>query len=155
MKAYLTSVFAASVLLSLAQFVLPKGKNRSAASFVLSVAAVVCFVYPALSIFSNKELVVSFDFQNREQSQDENIETLLENSKKELFERAIVSALREENIICERAEVEICQNKIKKASVYLSNLVIDEKFEHINISVITDYVAERLGLEREIVTVYG
>ena len=51
--------------------------------------------------------------------------------------------------------VEICNKEIEKTEVYLSNLVFDEKNAHININVIADYVAEKIGVDRSKVVVYG
>ena len=42
-----------------------------------------------------------------------------------------------------------------KTEIYLSNPVMSGESEHININVITDYIANLLGLQREILTVYG
>ena len=82
---------------------------------------------------------------------NEYVDSKLEN----YYESAFISLLKDNDLICEKVNVEICNKEIEKTEVYLSNLVFDEKNAHININVIADYVAEKIGVDRSKVVVYG
>ena len=82
---------------------------------------------------------------------NEYVDSELEN----YYESAFISLLKDNDLICEKVNVEICNKEIEKTEVYLSNLVFDEKNAHININVIADYVAEKIGVDRSKVVVYG
>lgn len=153
MKTYLISLFIIVVLISVVQIILPKGKITSAATCVLSFAMALCFI--------NALGGISFDFvgfnskgETTEKSTsvfNEYVDSKLEN----YYESAFISLLKDNDLICEKVNVEICNKEIEKTEVYLSNLVFDEKNAHININVIADYVAEKIGVDRGKVVVYG
>ena len=153
MKTYLISLFIIVVLISVVQIILPKGKITSAATCVLSFAMALCFI--------NALGGISFDFvgfnikgETTEKSTsvfNEYVDSKLEN----YYESAFISLLKDNDLICEKVNVEICNKEIEKTEVYLSNLVFDEKNAHININVIADYVAEKIGVDRSKVVVYG
>lgn len=152
MKTYLISLFIIVVLISVVQIILPKGKITSAATCVLSFAMALCFI--------NAIGGISFDFDSYSKSEateksmavfNEYVDSNLE----KYYESAFVSVLKDNDLICEKVNVEICNKEIEKTEVYLSNLVFDEKNAHININVIADYVAEKIGVDRSKVVVYG
>lgn len=153
MKTYLISLLVTVVLISVVQMILPRGKTAAVATGVLSVAMVLCFLKPASSL--------SFDFSERgeaDSAYEKNVSSfnlLTDKYLKKYYESAFSDVLKRNDLICDKVIVEICDKKIIRAEIYLSNMVIDENYEHININVITDYVAETLGVEREILTVYG
>lgn len=153
MKTYLISLLVTVVLISVVQMILPRGKTAAVATGVLSVAMVLCFLKPAGSL--------SFDFSGRgeaDSAYEKNVSSfnlLTDKYLKKYYESAFSDVLKRNDLICDKVIVEICDKKIIRAEIYLSNMVIDENYEHININVITDYVAETLGVEREILTVYG
>lgn len=153
MKTYLISLLVTVVLISVVQMILPRGKTAAVATGVLSVAMVLCFLKPASSL--------SFDFSERgeaDSAYEKNVSSfnlLTDKYLKKYYESAFSDVLKRNDLICDKVIVEICDKKIIRAEIYLSNMVIDENYEHININVITDYVAETLGIEREILTVYG
>lgn len=153
MKTYLISLFIIVVLISVVQIILPKGKITAAATCVLSFAMVSCFIKTLGGL--------SFDFidYNDESGAAEKTATVfneyVDSSLEKYYESAFISVLNDNDLVCEKVNVEICNKEIKKTEVYLSNLVIDEKNEHININVITDYVAEKIGVDRNKVVVYG
>lgn len=153
MKTYLISLLVTVVLISLVQMILPKGKTASAATGVLSVAMILCFLKPTGSL--------SFDFSKAEENSAAyeksvtSFNLLADKYLKKYYESAFSDVLKKNDLVCDKIIVEISDKKIVKAEIYLSNPVIDENYEHININVITDYVAETLGIEREILTVYG
>ena len=111
------------ILISLAQIILPKGKISVAATGILSIVIIFCFLKPLNTL--------SFDVGTREEQTNINSCGVLSDF------------------------VEICDKKLTKTEIYLSNPVMSDESEHININVITDYIANLLGLQREILTVYG
>lgn len=153
MKTYLISLFIIVVLISVVQIILPKGKITSAATCVLSFAMALCFIN-ALGGISFDFVGFNFKGETTEKSTsifNEYVDSKLEN----YYESAFISLLKDNDLICEKVNVEICNKEIEKTEVYLSNLVFDEKNAHININVIADYVAEKIGVDRGKVVVYG
>ena len=153
MKTYLISLFIIVVLISVVQIILPKGKITSAATCVLSFAMALCFIN-ALGGISSDFVGFNFKGETTEKSTsvfNEYVDSKLEN----YYESAFISLLKDNDLICEKVNVEICNKEIEKTEVYLSNLVFDEKNAHININVIADYVAEKIGVDRSKVVVYG
>ena len=149
MKEYFITVFITVVVISLIQILLPKGKISKAATCVLSVVITFCFfnvakLFPLENIFDLTEAAT--DCGNLDEYVDKNL--------KEYYECAFFTVMKENDLICERVYVEICDKKLTKIEIYLSNLVIDGDNEHINNNVITDYVAAALGVDKEILTVY-
>ena len=154
MKEYVLFSFLSVALFTLVKIFLPKGKINSAATFVISAAMFLCLLKPALALFSSDITKNPFG-KSAEFSEATEITNYLDSKTEEYYEKAYYEALKRDNLICEKVNVEICDNKIKKIEIYLSNLVIAENDEHININVIADYVADLIGEEREIVCVYG
>ena len=153
MKTYLISLFIIVVLISVVQIILPNGKITSAATCVLSFAMALCFIN-ALGGISLDFVGFNFKGETTEKSTsvfNEYVDSELEN----YYESAFISLLKDNDLICEKVNVEICNKEIEKTEVYLSNLVFDEKNAHININVIADYVAEKIGVDRSKVVVYG
>lgn len=153
MKTYLISLFIIVVLISVVQIILPKGKITSAATCVLSFSMALCFIN-ALGGISFDFVGFNFKGETTEKSTsvfNEYVDSELEN----YYESAFISLLKDNDLICEKVNVEICNKEIEKTEVYLSNLVFDEKNAHININVIGDYVAEKIGVDRSKVVVYG
>ena len=153
MKTYLISLFIIVVLISVVQIILPKGKITSATTCVLSFAMALCFINALGGISFD---FVGFDFKGETTEKsasvfNEYVDSILEN----YYESAFISLLKDNDLICEKVNVEICNKEIEKTEVYLSNLVFDEKNAHININVIADYVAEKIGVDRSKVVVYG
>lgn len=153
MKTYLITILITIVLISVVQLALPKGKTSETATKILSFALIFCFLKP-LGTFSLN--LIDRDKLNSEVSGnvaafgnyvDENLE--------KYYETCFFETLKANDLICEKVIVEICNKKLIKTEIYLSNLVIAENNEHININVITDYVAEKLGIDRGCLTVYG
>ncbi len=153
MKTYLITILITIVLISVVQLALPKGKTSETATKILSFALIFCFLKP-LGTFSLN--LIDRDKLNSEVSGnvaafgnyvDENLE--------KYYETCFFETLKANDLICEKVIVEICNKKLIKTEIYLSNLVIAENNEHININVITDYVAEKLGIDRGRLTVYG
>ncbi len=157
MKTYLITILVTIVLISVVQIALPKGKTSETATKILSFALIFCFLKP-LGTFSLN--IVERDKSNSEVAGevagnvaafgsyvDENLE--------KYYETCFFETLKANDLICEKVNVEICDKKLVKTEIYLSNLVIAENYEHININVITDYVAEKLGIDRGCLTVYG
>lgn len=153
MKTYLITILVTIVLISVVQLVLPKGKTSETATKILSFVLIFCFLKP-LGTFSLN--LVERDKLNSEV--DKNvaaIEKYVDENLGKYYEKCFFDTLKENDLICEKVNVEICDKKLIKTEIYLSNLVIAENNEHININVITDYVAEKLGIDRGCLTVYG
>lgn len=155
MKTYIISIFITVILISLAQIILPKGKISVAATGVLSIAMIFCFLKPLNTI--------SFDVGNGENQTSESLQAdniaafndLMDRNLEKYYSAAFTEVLKGNDLICERIVVEICDKKLTKTEIYLSNPVMSNESEHININVITDYIANLLGVQREILTVYG
>mgnify|MGYP004507240097 CR=1 FL=1 len=153
MKTYLITILVTIVLISVVQLALPKGKTSETATKILSFVLIFCFLKP-LGTFSLN--LVERDKLNSEV--DNNvaaIEKYVDENLGKYYEKCFFDTLKENDLICEKVNVEICDKKLIKTEIYLSNLVIAENNEHININVITDYVAEKLGIDRGCLTVYG
>ena len=141
------------VLISVVQLALPKGKTSETATKILSIVLIFCFLKP-LGTFS-------FNHADREkinsgaESGVAAFGEYVDENLKKYYETCFFETLKANDLICERVNVEICDKKLIKTEIYLSNLVIAENNEHININVITDYVAEKLGIDRGCLTVYG
>ena len=71
------------------------------------------------------------------------------------YENTYIIILEDYDLIAERVEVEICRSEIQKIRIYLSNLVIKDSDERININVITKYISEILNADIDKIEVYG
>lgn len=154
MKEYVIFAFLSVTLFTLVKIALPKGKINSAATFVVSAAMFLCLLKPIFTLFSLNGTENALGKKSKFSEATE-IATYFDRKTEIYYEKAYYEILRQDNLICEKVNVEICDNKIKKIEIYLSNLVIVENDEHININVIADYVTNLIGVEREIVSVYG
>lgn len=153
MKTYLITILVTIVLISVVQLALPKGKTSETATKILSFVLIFCFLKP-LGTFSLN--LVERDKLNSEVDKNvAKVEKYVDENLGKYYEKCFFDTLKENDLICEKVNVEICDKKILKTEIYLSNLVIAENNEHININVITDYVAEKLGIDRGCLTVYG
>ena len=153
MKTYLITILVTIVLISVVQLALPKGKTSETATKILSFVLIFCFLKP-LGTFSLN--LVERDKLNSEVDKNVvKVEKYVDENLGKYYEKCFFDTLKENDLICEKVNVEICDKKLIKTEIYLSNLVIAENNEHININVITDYVAEKLGIDRGCLTVYG
>ncbi len=153
MKTYLITILVTIVLISVVQLALPKGKTSETATKILSFVLIFCFLKP-LGTFSLN--LVERDKLNSEVDKNvAKVEKYVDENLGKYYEKCFFDTLKENDLICEKVNVEICDKKLIKTEIYLSNLVIAENNEHININVITDYVAEKLGIDRGCLTVYG
>lgn len=153
MKTYLITILVTIVLISVVQLALPKGKTSETATKILSFVLIFCFLKP-LGTFSLN--LVERDKLNSEVDKNvAKVEKYVDENLGKYYEKCFFDTLKENDLICEKVDVEICDKKLIKTEIYLSNLVIAENNEHININVITDYVAEKLGIDRGCLTVYG
>ena len=153
MKTYLITILVTIVLISVVQLALPKGKTSETATKILSFVLIFCFLKP-LGTFS-LNLVERNKLNSEVDKNVAAIEKYVDENLKIYYEKCFFDTLKENDLICEKVNVEICDKKLIKTEIYLSNLVIAENNEHININVITDYVAEKLGIDRGCLTVYG
>ena len=153
MKTYLITILVTIVLISVVQLASPKGKTSETATKILSFVLIFCFLKP-LGTFSLN--LVERDKLNSEVDKNvAKVEKYVDENLGKYYEKCFFDTLKENDLICEKINVEICDKKLIKTEIYLSNLVIAENNEHININVITDYVAEKLGIDRGCLTVYG
>ncbi|HBF86290.1 MAG TPA: hypothetical protein DDW54_01270 [Clostridiales bacterium] len=155
MKAYLFTVICSAVILSIADFIIPAGKMKTTSKTVLSFIFLLSVVYPVTKeVFSD----VSFTPLNTVETAGtfESGETYeyFSSRKKDYAEKKVSEILEENDLIPEKVEVTVKSGEIDKIEIYLSNLVIGEENPNININVITDYVADILGVKREIVVIY-
>ena len=112
MKTYLISLFIIVVLISVVQIILPKGKITSAATCVLSFAMALCFIN-ALGGISFDFIGFNFKGETTEKSTsvfNEYVDSKLEN----YYESAFISLLKDNDLICEKVNVEICNKEIEK-----------------------------------------
>lgn len=153
MKAYLITILVTIVLISVVQLALPKGKTSETATKILSIVLIFCFLKPLGSFSLN--LSDRDKINSEAESGAATFGEYVDENLEKYYETCFFETLKANDLICERVNVEICDKKLIKTEIYLSNLVIAENNEHININVITDYVAGKLGIDRGCLTVYG
>ena len=151
MSGYIISVLISAVCISVIELIIPKGKLKGVISFVVSVVFIGVMVAPIMKTDISGMFDFDFDISDPRSvptisAVDEEIEKYYENTYKK--------ALFDDNLIAEKVVVETSGNKIEKVDIYLSNLVIDEKSEHINSNVIRTYISSLIGVPYEKVEVY-
>ena len=155
MKAYITSVVLTSVLIALSELILPHGRLKVVVNTVFSIVLLISMLTPLrsnnidfdLPVFNNQSSVTDYNNQD--------VQSYFNDRISEYYQEKFSSELKRNNLIAERVEVEICNMEIIKVQIFLSNLVIPENNEHININVIQNYVAKIIGVDAEKVVAYA
>ena len=149
MTAYIISVLVAATSLSVAELIIPKGRLKSTVEIAISLIFISVMLMPVVDFdFSSVDLKYDTDYT------DEAVTTYVENSLEKYYEKSYFKALKDAELIADKINVEFCGTKLNKIEIYLSNLVIEENNEHINITVIENYIAEKLNIQVELLTVY-
>ncbi|MBR1677603.1 MAG: hypothetical protein IJ706_09885 [Clostridia bacterium] len=151
MSGYIISVLISAVCISVIELVIPKGKLKGVISFVVSVVFIGVMVAPIMK--TDISGMFDFDFDVLDPRSVPTISAVDEEIEK-YYENTYKKALFDDNLIAEKVVVETSGNKIEKVDIYLSNLVIDEKSEHINSNVIRTYISSLIGVPYEKVEVY-
>ena len=149
MTTYITSVLIVAVSLTVAQLVLPKGRLKTAVEAAISVIFIAAMVIP----FTDLDFNSLIEPETATVSTDLNLDGASVEMEK-YCEKYFKERLKNIDLIAERVEVEISRGEIIKIDIYLSNLVIEENNAHININVIENYVAEKLSLNPEKISVH-
>lgn len=155
MKVYLLTIITTSVVVALAEMILPNGKLKLVVNTVFSIT-VLLSVVGVLKNINVEEYTYVFDEIN-DSPNYENLDYIYEHfdeSVSNYYENLFISKLKDENLIAEKIKVEICNLQIIKVQVFLSNLVIPTENEHINNNVIRNYVSNVLQVDLEKVEVY-
>ena len=145
-KLYFISVTVGCIFLALSELILPQGKIKKCAAYALSV----CFALIVISPFTKND-----DSFFTIITSDDTVEDTLERLTEKSYENTYIIILEDYDLIAERVEVEICRSEIQKIRIYLSNLVIKDSDERININVITKYISEILNADIDKIEVYG
>ena len=153
MSGYIISVLISAVCISVIELVIPKGKLKGVISFVVSVVFIGVMVAPIMKTDISGMFDFDFDFDISDPRSVTTISAVDEEIEK-YYENTYKKALFDDNLIAEKVVVETSGNKIEKVDIYLSNLVIDEKSEHINSNVIRTYISSLIGVPYEKVEVY-
>ena len=154
MKPYIISVVICSILISLTELIVPQKRLKSVVSTVFSLSLLTVMIKP----LNSGEVQINIPTFNQNSAQittdvnylNEYFEDRFEKYYQTLFEKQ----LRSNDLITEKIIVEIVNTQIENVQIFLSNLVIPEKNEHINNNVIANYVAEILDLDVKKVQIY-
>ena len=155
MTAYLITIITTSIIIALSEMILPNGKLKVVVSTVFSIT-ILFTVLNAVNSISEEDFEYVFNFEN-DQTESENLNYINEHFDKstaKYYQTLYITQLKDQDLIAERVNVEICNLEIVKVEVFLSNLVIPTKNEHINNNVIKSYVSKVLNLSEEKVYVY-
>ncbi len=153
MKAYLLTVVITSIIVALAEMILPSGKLKIVVNTVFSITIL-------LAVVSSLSNVDETDYQAVFNQQTQNFNGLnyisehFDKNAEKYYNSLYIDKLKENDLIAERIEVEICNLQIVKVKVFLSNLVIPSENEHININVIKSYVSNLISIDKEKVEIY-
>lgn len=152
-KWYFISVTVGCIFLALSELILPQGKIKKCAAYALSV----CFALIVISPFTKNDdsFFTMITSENTSIVPDDTVEDTLERLTEKSYENTYIIILEDYDLIAERVEVEICRSEIQKIRIYLSNLVIKDSDERININVITKYISEILNADIDKIEVYG
>lgn len=150
MTEYLISVLVVAVSLTVAEFVIPSGRIKNTVQTALALVFISVMVKP----------IITFDFDNIfsdnfNYDKEVSITSYFDKTLENYYEKYYKDELLKADLVAEKVKVEISENKINIIEIYLSNLVIEENNEHINITVIRNYIAEKLNLNKEILFVYA
>ena len=126
MKTYLTSIILTSVLIALSELILPQGKLKTVVNTVFSITLLITMISP-LDITISEESIPIFNQQTENIDYfNEQVGSFFDRKTEEFYEANYMSILKENDLIAERIEVEICKMNIDKIQIFLSNLVIPE-----------------------------
>lgn len=154
MKTYLISVVVTSIVIALSELIIPQGKLKTVVNTVLSIVLLIAMITPFADIKVEDDLPV-FNPNNQSQGYEIDENGYFDQRLKPYIEQVYLNKLKDNDLICEKVIVEISQTTIKKIKIFLSNLVIPEDNSHINNSVIANYVARILGVNKEKVEIYA
>ena len=116
MKTYLITILVTIVLISVVQLALPKGKTSETATKILSFVLIFCFLKP-LGTFSLN--LVERDKLNSEVDKNvAKVEKYVDENLGKYYEKCFFDTLKENDLICEKINVEICDKKLIKTEIY-------------------------------------
>ena len=147
-RSYLVSVCSLVVLTEIVRLILPKGKTKRTAEIVFSLVTVITLITPLV----NLKDVLSGNSWSEIASEDNGYG--IEEVTEKYYERIASNALNDDDIPVENIAVKTENGEIKKITIYLSDLVIDEKKEHINSSEIRTRLSTLFQIDTEVIEVF-
>jgi len=151
MKAYFITIATIAIIISVSDLITPDGKMKDICKIIMSFLFLTAMLKPIAETDFSKLLS---DITSEASLTDETFLSYVEEKEEKYYENYYYSKLKEDNIIAESVNVTIEDNEIKKVEIKLSNPVMADENEHINIIVVKNYIANLLGLNSESVTVY-
>ena len=125
---YLLTVVALVVSGEMIRLILPNGKTKKTAETVFALVVVLCLITPVASFFKGtgeKDTIVSIDPEKTF------VNETYADGFKDLMNRRVKRCLEAENVAYSGYDIEWEGNSVKKIKIYLSDLVMDDDFEHI------------------------
>ena len=154
MKPYIISVVICSILISLTELIVPQKRLKSVVSTVFSLSLLTVMIKP-LNSGEVQIYIPTFNQNSAQITTDVNyLNEYFEDRFEKYYQTLFEKQLRSNDLITEKIIVEIVNTQIENVQIFLSNLVIPEKNEHINNNVIANYVAEILDLDVKKVQIY-
>ena len=147
-RSYLVSVCSLVVLTEIVRLILPKGKTKRTAEIVFSLVTVITLITPLV----NLKNVLSGNSWSEIASED--IGFGIEKVTVKYYERIASHVFNYDDIPVANIAVKTENGEIKKITIYLSDLVIDEKKEHINSSEIRTRLSTLFQIDTEVIEVF-
>lgn len=147
-RSYLVSVCSLVVLTEIVRLIVPKGKTKRTAEIVFSLVTVITLITPLV----NLKNVLSGNSWSEIAYEDNGYG--IEEVTEKYYERIASNALNDDDIPVENIAVKTENGEIKKITIYLSDLVIDEKKEHINSSEIRTRLSTLFQIDTEVIEVF-
>ena len=129
LKSYILTAASLIVIGELLRLIMPNGKTKKTAEVVFALVTILCLISPIVSFINGDKgysLQISTESADLYEARSE-----AEKALSDMTENRIKRVLTSENIPFSRFETESENGAIKKVKIYLSDLVIDEDFEHI------------------------
>lgn len=155
LKPYFITIIVTAVALSLSELIIPQSKMKITVKTVFSFVFLLAMIKPFINFdFSVSDLDFTKDKTSQTYMRQGVISDNYEKIIAEKYAERYKAVLKENDLICEKINVDYSDGKIKKIQVYLSNMVIAENNRNINNNVIGDYVAKTLNADRELIVIY-
>lgn len=127
-KKYILTVIALVLIGEIARLVIPKGKTKKIAEVFIALVTVLSLSNPIIVYFKGNGADIGAKKINEEVL---SFGGAVYYADEELFDRRVKRVLSDEKIPYSRFITEKENGEIKKVTIYLSDLVIEEDFEHI------------------------
>lgn len=156
-KTYVLSVVAVVVISVVSDMLLPSGKMKNTCRAVYSLVVILVLISPALKLFSTE-----FDFSdvlcNENIDIDGDFADYANSVRENLIEKSVSDELRRKGYGEPQVDVvaEMCDGTVSYKNIFVkfNKSVIIEQSQHINITEVSEIVADFLNVESGRVTVY-